>query len=152
MQDKRSFQCPTFCFQHRTFSKCNVNCIGEPTHSLHRPRQNSVFVGSSATMVTLPMNPPRKTKSAVDIQTLVLADCGPGHSGSIIPMTTVSPVGSRRPSCSRVQSVHVTNVWRNAECEILHPTFICCLQSTENMLKFSTEYHVKSGLKFFNSR
>ncbi|KDR20979.1 uncharacterized protein LOC110828535 [Zootermopsis nevadensis] len=96
--------------QHRTFSKFNVNCIGEPIHTLHRPRQNSVFVGSSATMVTLPMNPPRKTKSAMDIQTLVLAECEPGHSGTILPMTTVSPAGSRRPSCTRLDSIHITNV------------------------------------------
>jgi hypothetical protein len=103
--------CLTFCFQHRTFSKFNVNCIGEPIHTLPRPRQNSVFVGSSATMVTLPMNPPRKTKSAMDIQTLVLAECGTGCSGSISPMTTFHPAESRRPSCSRLETIHVTNVW-----------------------------------------
>ncbi|XP_069677282.1 uncharacterized protein [Periplaneta americana] len=98
--------------QHRTFSKFNVNCIGEPGHALLRPRQNSVFVGSSTTMVTLPMNPPRKTKSAMDIQTLVLAECGPGYSGSLMPMTTVSASASqsRRPSCSRLEAIHVTNV------------------------------------------
>ncbi|PNF31448.1 hypothetical protein B7P43_G03414 [Cryptotermes secundus] len=96
--------------QHRTFSKFNVNCIGEPVHSLHRPRQNSVFVGSSTTMVTLPMNPPRKTKSAMDIQTLVLTECGPGHSGSTLPTTTVRTSESRRPSCSRLEAIHVTNV------------------------------------------
>lgn len=37
-----------------------------------RPRQNSVFVASS--MVTLPMNPPRKVKSAFDLNNLVSSD------------------------------------------------------------------------------
>ncbi|KAJ9574681.1 hypothetical protein L9F63_008142, partial [Diploptera punctata] len=76
--------------QHRTFSKFNVNCMGEPSHTLLRPRQNSVFVGSSTTMVTLPMNPPRKTKSAMDIQTLVLAECTQGYSGSLLPRLEAS--------------------------------------------------------------
>lgn len=78
--------------QHRSFSKFNLSgcalgakeaglCSSMPSpHNLLRPRQNSVFVGSSATMVTLPLNPPRKAKSAMDIQTLVLAECGPPMS------------------------------------------------------------------------
>lgn len=59
--------------QQRSFSKFNINgefLLTQP-HAL-RPRQNSVFVGSS--MVTLPMNPPRKVKSAFDLKNLVLSD------------------------------------------------------------------------------
>ncbi|PSN43582.1 hypothetical protein C0J52_16713 [Blattella germanica] len=104
-----NYSCMRTCV-HRTFSKFNVNCIGEPGHTLLRPRQNSVFVGSSTTMVTLPMNPPRKTKSAMDIQTLVLAECGPGYSGSLLPLAPASASASRRPSCSRLEAVRVTNV------------------------------------------
>jgi len=96
--------------QHRSFSKCNMNCVGESVHTQHRPRQNSVFVGSSTTMVTLPMNPPRKTKSAMDIQTMLLAESSPGHCDSALPMTAICDVESRRPSCSRLESIHVSNV------------------------------------------
>lgn len=92
-------------FQGRTsFSKFNVNCLDPPPlfaavpptyRSLARPRQNSVFVGSSSAMVTMQMNPPRKTKSAVDIQSLVMNERPPA-SRSMIPMTSAD----RRPSCS----------------------------------------------------
>ncbi|GFG38921.1 hypothetical protein Cfor_11077, partial [Coptotermes formosanus] len=96
---------------HRSCSKFNVNYIGEAVHTQHRPRQNSVFVGSSTTMVTMPMNPPRKTKSAVDIQTMVLAESSPGHCGATLPMTTMrSAADSCRPSGSRMDSIHVSNV------------------------------------------
>lgn len=96
--------------QHRSFSKCNMNCVGESVHTQHRPRQNSVFVGSSTNMVNLPMNPPRKTKSAMDIQTMVLAESSTGHCASALPMTAICTVDSRRPSCSRMESIHVSNV------------------------------------------
>jgi hypothetical protein len=100
----------SFNFQHRTFSKCNMNYIGESIHAQHRPRQNSVFVGSSTTMVTLPMNPPRKTKSAMDIQTMVLAESNPGPSDISLPMRAICTNDSRLPSCSRMESIHVSNV------------------------------------------
>ncbi|KAK6618357.1 hypothetical protein RUM44_002809 [Polyplax serrata] len=59
--------------QHRSISKFNLN--GETLLSqqkIHRPRQNSVFVGSS--LIALPVNTPRKAKSAFDLQDLVLSD------------------------------------------------------------------------------
>ncbi|XP_073971140.1 uncharacterized protein isoform X2 [Rhodnius prolixus] len=84
--------------QHRTsFSKYNVSLdppcfgiVGPPYRTLLRPRQNSVFVGSS--LVRLP--PPRKTKSAVDIQSLVTSETSPGLSRSMLPILSVE----RRPS------------------------------------------------------
>lgn len=96
--------------QHRTCSKFNVNYIGESVHTQNRPRQNSVFVGSSTAMVTLPMNPPRKTKSAMDLQTMVLAESSPGFCRAALPVTTMSTADCCRPSGSRLESIHVSNV------------------------------------------
>ncbi|XP_054286285.1 uncharacterized protein LOC129002476 [Macrosteles quadrilineatus] len=98
--------------QHRSsFSKFNVNCLEPPPHfaavpptyrSLARPRQNSVFVGSSNNMFAVQINPPRKTKSAVDIKSLVLNE-RPPMSKSMLPMTERRPstttLGMRRSSC-----------------------------------------------------
>ena len=101
-------------FQHRTsFSKYNVNsCIDPPIFaavpptyrsSLIRPRQNSVFVGSSTNMLTsVSVNPPaRKTKSAIDIQSLILSearDSPPLSSKSmLLPLTMTAT--ERRTSC-----------------------------------------------------
>ncbi|XP_039296446.1 uncharacterized protein LOC111056862 [Nilaparvata lugens] len=80
----------------------------------NRPRQNSVFVGASLNQ--LPTNPPRKTKSAMDIQSLVLNEQSCSASGSIISNSgaglgmkqSLSPQDRRtsvsgflrRPSCS----------------------------------------------------
>ncbi|KAL0268001.1 UNVERIFIED_CONTAM: hypothetical protein PYX00_010103 [Menopon gallinae] len=65
--------------QHRSFSKFNIS--GEACQAYHlRPRQNSVFVGSS--IMTLPTNPPRKVKSAFDLQNLILSD--PALNRSIV--------------------------------------------------------------------
>ncbi|XP_066909802.1 uncharacterized protein [Halyomorpha halys] len=89
--------------QHRTsFSKYNVSCLETPVfgavgpsyRSLLRPRQNSVFVGST---ITVKVNPPRKTKSAVDLQSLVRREPSPGLTRSMQPLTTAS---ERRPSCA----------------------------------------------------
>ena len=106
----RNFSSGSFPFQHRTCSKFNVNYIGESVHTQNRPRQNSVFVGSSTAMVTLPMNPPRKTKSAMDLQTMVLAESSPGFCRAALPVTTMSTADSCRPSGSRLESIHVSNV------------------------------------------
>jgi len=112
-----------------------MNCVGESVHTQHRPRQNSVFVGSSTNMVNLPMNPPRKTKSAMDIQTMVLAESSTGHCASALPMTAICTVDSRRPSCSRMESIHVSNVWntcRKCNCyKLLTALFVTCPLSTE---------------------
>lgn len=125
-----------------------MNCVGESVHTQHRPRQNSVFVGSSTTMVTLPMNPPRKTKSAMDIQTMVLAESSSGHCGSLLPMTAIRPAASRRPSCSRLESIHVSNVWntcRKCHCyKLLTAVFVTCPLSTDiTLLEFSINRHVE---------
>ncbi|XP_046736987.1 uncharacterized protein LOC124405812 isoform X1 [Diprion similis] len=69
--------------QHRACSKFNIHCLEHPIvyptgcgSSLSRPRQNSVFVGSSMSLLP-PQNAPRRAKSAFDIQTLVMAEGGP---------------------------------------------------------------------------
>lgn len=86
-----------------SFSKFNVSCLDPPPvfasvpptyRSLARPRQNSVFVGSCTTVL---LNPPRKTKSAVDIQSLVHSERPPPVSRSLQPMTCA--LGARRASC-----------------------------------------------------
>lgn len=106
-------------FQQRmSFSKYNVSCLNDTLYSgLASPnpgkrlRQNSVFVGSS-TMAF--MNPPRRTKSAFDIQHLVLNEASPSSvssCNSLLPMITsfrerkpsiaverANFVGRRRPS------------------------------------------------------
>lgn len=85
--------------QRMSFSKYNVNCNDNPIYASltspnpsRRPRQNSVFVGSTVSI----MNPPRRAKSAIDIQHLV--DYSPSSlSGcsSLLPMA----VGiAKRPS------------------------------------------------------
>lgn len=43
--------------------------------AVSRLRQNSVFVGSSTSMLTACQGTPRRTKSAFDLQSLVLAEC-----------------------------------------------------------------------------
>ncbi|KAK4875493.1 hypothetical protein RN001_011915 [Aquatica leii] len=88
--------------QRMSFSKYNVSCLndysGFPSpNPQRRPRQNSVFVGSS-TMAF--MNPPRRVKSAIDIQHLVLNEHSPSLSScnSMLPMIT--PYRDRKPSIS----------------------------------------------------
>ncbi|RZF36119.1 hypothetical protein LSTR_LSTR007193 [Laodelphax striatellus] len=83
------------------------------TLAASRPRQNSVFVGGSFNQ--LPSNPPRKTKSAMDIQSLVLNEqssatgsiisnsgAGLGMKQSLSPQDRRTSVSGflRRPSCS----------------------------------------------------
>lgn len=87
------------CSQQRmSFSKYNVNCLDIPglrptALNPQRLRQNSVFVGSSV----FAAQPPRKTKSAVDIHDLVLNE-RPPVSKSMLPMIS----SERRPSCSNL--------------------------------------------------
>ncbi|KOC71337.1 hypothetical protein WH47_05047 [Habropoda laboriosa] len=65
----------------RTYSKCNVlsgdypagyelNCVPGQM----RPRQNSVFIGSSASLLPGGRGTPRRTKSAFDLQFLILSE------------------------------------------------------------------------------
>lgn len=66
-----------------SFSKYNVNALTDPLSALpspiiRRPRQNSVFVGSSTMAILNP--PPRRVKSAMDIQHLIVNDHSPTTS------------------------------------------------------------------------
>lgn len=71
-------------FQARmSFSKYNVNALTDPLSALpspiiRRPRQNSVFVGSPTVAMLNP--PPRRVKSAIDIQHLIINDHSPPAS------------------------------------------------------------------------
>ncbi|CAL7950227.1 unnamed protein product [Xylocopa violacea] len=65
----------------RTYSKCNILCGDYPAgHELNyppgqmRPRQNSVFIGSSSSLLPGGQGTPRRTKSAFDLQFLVLSE------------------------------------------------------------------------------
>lgn len=89
------------CSQQRmSFSKYNVNCFSDtyPTISspnpIRRPRQNSVFVGTS-TMAFL--NPPRRVKSAIDIQHMIVNESKPSIA-TFNSMLPIIPHSSRRPS------------------------------------------------------
>ncbi|XP_066583151.1 uncharacterized protein [Prorops nasuta] len=62
---------------HRTYSKFNIHCLEHPLHQVSctsggfpRPRQNSVFVGSSSSLLPASQESPRRTKSAFDLQSL----------------------------------------------------------------------------------
>lgn len=94
--------------QRMSFSKYNVNCMGDSTlyaalsspNPQRRPRQNSVFVGGSTMAV---INPPRRVKSAIDIQHMVLSDYySPGGSltgcSSLLPMLGTLANKDKRPS------------------------------------------------------
>ncbi|XP_015839212.1 uncharacterized protein LOC664114 isoform X3 [Tribolium castaneum] len=87
--------------QRMSFSKYNVNAMTDPLSALpspiiRRPRQNSVFVGSSTMAILNP--PPRRVKSAIDIQHMVVNEHSPtsltGRKGSVIPILN----RDRRPS------------------------------------------------------
>ncbi|XP_068897350.1 uncharacterized protein [Tenebrio molitor] len=84
--------------QRMSFSKYNVNAMTDPLSALpspiiRRPRQNSVFVGSSTMAILNP--PPRRVKSAIDIQHLVVNEHSPTSlTGSVIPILN----RDRRPS------------------------------------------------------
>ncbi|KAG5899071.1 hypothetical protein JTB14_028241 [Gonioctena quinquepunctata] len=87
-----------------SFSKYNVNALTDPLSVLpspiiRRPRQNSVFVGSSTMAMLNP--PPRRSKSAIDIQHLVVKEHSPTASltGSIIPILNKE----RRPSLITIE-------------------------------------------------
>ncbi|KAF7394000.1 hypothetical protein HZH68_010819 [Vespula germanica] len=118
--------------QHRTYSKFNVHwqdhpahqgsCVASSTTECWRPRQNSVFVGSSsASLVAVEQETPRRAKSAFDLQSLVLAECtvrnsveedrpeneeagtasskeAPMLTAAAAPLTEPSKVGQRRTS------------------------------------------------------
>ncbi|XP_032672182.1 uncharacterized protein LOC116844573 isoform X2 [Odontomachus brunneus] len=71
--------------QHHSYSKFNIHCLEQPMHQANygwvasggptaRLRQNSVFVGSSASLLPIGRETPRRAKSAFDLQSLVLAE------------------------------------------------------------------------------
>lgn len=73
------------CSQHRSYSKFNIHCLEHPVlHQTNcgvtdgpitRLRQNSVFVGSSASLLPgAGRETPRRAKSAFDLQSLVHAE------------------------------------------------------------------------------
>ncbi|XP_070518163.1 uncharacterized protein [Cardiocondyla obscurior] len=69
--------------QSRSYSKCNIHCVEHPVHQVScvsstgpaaRLRQNSVFVGSSTSLLPASQETPRRAKSAFDLQSLVHAE------------------------------------------------------------------------------
>lgn len=70
------------CSQHRSYSKFNIHCLEHPVHQSSfgssgpttRLRQNSVFVGSSASLLPICRETRRRAKSAFDLQSLVLTE------------------------------------------------------------------------------
>ncbi|XP_071579422.1 uncharacterized protein [Temnothorax nylanderi] len=67
--------------QPRSYSKFNIHCMEHPVScvsaaggSAARLRQNSVFVGSSTSLLPASQERPRRTKSAFDLQSLVHAE------------------------------------------------------------------------------
>ncbi|XP_029178485.1 uncharacterized protein LOC114946211 isoform X2 [Nylanderia fulva] len=101
--------------QHRSYSKFNLHCMDHPVHqmscssggpSVARLRQNSVFVGSSASLLLASQETPRRAKSAFDLQSLVHAECADEEERDGDTLRTLRCVGEtsrllqreRRPS------------------------------------------------------
>lgn len=112
MNSKVTFSTKLLClyFQQRmSFSKYNVNYLTDALYSgfpspnpARRPRQNSVFVGGS-TMTFL--SPPRRAKSAMDIQHLVVNERSPSSfTCSMLPM-----IGSGRKPSITIERPHCSN-------------------------------------------
>lgn len=83
-----------------SFSKYNVNCFTDTIYGgispnlPKRPRLNSVFVGSPTVAI---VNPPRRAKSAIDIQHLLINENKP----NLIGFNSMQPIHitkDRRPS------------------------------------------------------
>lgn len=75
---------------------------------LHRQRQNSVFVGSSTMAV---MNPPRRVKSAMDIQHMILSDYNyrdysPGTLSGCSSLQPMIGSSAKRPSITIERAQH----------------------------------------------
>lgn len=93
---------PSINHQRMSFSKYNVNALTDPLSVLpspiiRRPRQNSVFVGSSIFLNP----PPRRVKSATDIHNIGVFDHSSTTSlaGSVIPIIS----RDRRPSLITIE-------------------------------------------------
>ncbi|XP_025834423.1 uncharacterized protein LOC108734194 isoform X3 [Agrilus planipennis] len=101
--------------QRMSFSKYNVSCFNDNIYSTvaspnpaRRPRQNSVFV-SSPTLAFL--NPPRRAKSAMDIQHLVLNEKPQALTtySSMLPMLSTSlPINKERKPSITVDRINVS--------------------------------------------
>ncbi|KAK3908227.1 Fibronectin type III domain-containing protein 5 [Frankliniella fusca] len=123
LASSRTARSPGLFLQHHRLSKLNLHALGEPVMltgppgpaaraQLLRPRQNSVFVGASPAMLTALHNPPRKVKSAMDLQTLVLSEHEPGLGplGPIGATTSASVLPTCSPSMRRASHVPVGSV------------------------------------------
>ncbi|CAG4956483.1 unnamed protein product [Colias eurytheme] len=75
----------------------------------HRPRQNSVFVGSMGGMALIPESPPRRSRSAADLPALTPSDHVPttSRSSRAASLHTVDlRVCAPSPRASRAASLH----------------------------------------------
>ncbi|XP_063927057.1 uncharacterized protein LOC135140435 isoform X2 [Zophobas morio] len=119
--------------QRMSFSKYNVNAMTDPLSALpspiiRRPRQNSVFVGSSTMAILNP--PPRRVKSAIDIQHMVLNEHSPTSlTGSVIPILNRDRRPSitierprHRPSITVVDRPPPSQRYRRSSCFVERPS------------------------------
>ncbi|XP_011251470.2 uncharacterized protein LOC105248406 [Camponotus floridanus] len=98
--------------QHRSYSKFNIHCLEHPISYVSadgpvaRLRQNSVFVGSSASLLLSSQETPRRAKSAFDLQSLVHAEVADEEERDGDTLRTLRSIGEtsrllqrdRRPS------------------------------------------------------
>ncbi|XP_072743127.1 uncharacterized protein [Anoplolepis gracilipes] len=98
--------------QHRSYSKFNIHCMEHPVSCVStggpvtRLRQNSVFVGSSTSLLLTSHETPRRAKSAFDLQSLVHAECADEEERDDDTLRTLRSIGEtsrlvqrdRRPS------------------------------------------------------
>ncbi|CAH0555942.1 unnamed protein product [Brassicogethes aeneus] len=147
--------------QRMSFSKYNVNALTDPLSALpspiiRKPRRNSVFVGSTMTILN---PPPRRVKSAVDIQHLLVNEHPMGSSltgmrkGSIIPIinrdrrspsiTIDRPIfiNRHRPSISIERPPVMIHRPRRSSC------FVGCA-SSQNHRNFASFEHPKIEKKY----
>lgn len=91
-----------FCSQHQSYSKFNIHCVDHPVHQVScvsssgpvaRLRQNSVFVGSSTSLLLASQEIPRRAKSAFDLQSLVHTECADEEERDGDTLRTLRSIG-----------------------------------------------------------
>ena len=106
----------------RTYSKCNVLCGDELTctSGQTRPRQNSVFIGSSASLLPGAQGTPRRTKSAFDLQSLVLLESNAQDVSDFEKLRNFKPATESTKLLQRDRRTSICQIERN---ELIKPTF-----------------------------
>ncbi|XP_034173893.1 uncharacterized protein LOC117601351 isoform X1 [Osmia lignaria lignaria] len=111
----------------RTYSKCNVLCGEYPVRlelnsnsGEMRPRQNSVFIGTSSCLLPGSQGTPRRTKSALDLQFLVFSETNAEGSGEQDAPRSFKPASESTKLLQRERKTSICQFDRN---EAMKPSF-----------------------------